>query len=155
MPTEAEWEYAARAGTETRFAQGDELTPEQAHFSRRATEHVRGRFVKMPKLKNRWIPVPVHELDASNAWGVRHMAGNVFEFTLSCWSDEHLGLSTDSDYLALAESQGPCRRVAKGGAFTTAMDGLRSASRIRPKEDYRRDFLGFRIVRVLSKTVEN
>ena len=154
LPTEAEWEYAARAGTQTRFAQGDELTADQANFSRRSTEHLRGRGVKLPEFANRWIPVPVNELDAANAWGVRHMSGNVEELTLSCWTDQHLGLPTDSAYLANSpQSSGSCkwnRRVAKGGAYTTAMDGLRPASRIRPTEDRRRDFYGFRIIRELG-----
>jgi len=150
LPTEAEWEYAARAGTQTRFAQGDELTANQANFSRRSTEHLRGRGVKLPEFVNRWTPVPVNELDAANAWGVRHMSGNVYEVTMSCWSDEHLGLPTDSAYMEIAKLEGTCRRVAKGGAYTTAMDGLRPASRIHPTEDYRRDFLGFRIIRELD-----
>ena len=154
LPTEAEWEYAARAGTQTRFGQGDELTADQANFSRRSTEHLRGRGVKLPELVNRWIPVPVNELDAANAWGVRHMSGNVYEVTMSCWTDQHLGLPTDGAYLANSpQSPGSCkwnRRVAKGGAFTTAMDGLRPAARNRPTEDNRRDFDGFRIIRELG-----
>lgn len=150
LPTEAEWEFAARAGNETRFAQGNKLTSDQANFSRKATEHLRGDFVSLPELKNRWAPVPVDELDASNSWGLRHMAGNVLELTMSCWSDEHLGLAKNSEYLALARKEGVCRRVAKGGAFDTAMDGLRHARRIRPTEDYRRNFLGFRIIRELD-----
>ena len=154
LPTEAEWEYAARAGTETPFAQGEELTAEQANFSRRSTEHVPGRGqnpgVSLPELVDRYSPVLVNELDAANGWGIRHMSGNVDELTLSCWSDEHLDLSNDSAYLANGDMKRSCRRVAKGGAFNTAMDGLRPAARVRPAEDRRRDFLGFRVVRELN-----
>jgi formylglycine-generating enzyme required for sulfatase activity len=145
LPTEAEWEYAARAGTETPFAQGSELTADQANFSRGATENL----LKAPRtdLIDRDMPVLVNELDAANGWGVRHMSGNVRELTLSCWSEEHLGLASDSAYLANADATGSCIRVAKGGDFGTAMDGLRPAARARPTEDRRRNYLGFRIVR--------
>lgn len=157
LPTEAEWEYAARAGTETPFAQGEDLTADQANFSRMATEHVLSRGkrpgVSLPELVNRYSPVPVQDLDAANGWGVWHMSGNVFEWTLSCWSEEHLGLSSDSAYLANGDLGRSCRRVAKGGAFNTAMDGVRLAARVRPTEDTRRDFHGFRVVRELGPPV--
>jgi formylglycine-generating enzyme required for sulfatase activity len=156
LPTEAEWEYAARAGTDTRFAQGDDLTADQANFSRAGTEYLRARgrepTVSLPELVDRYIPVAVNELDAANAWGVRHMSGNVEELTQSCWSDEHLHLSSDSAYLANGDAQRTCRRVAKGGAFNTAMDHVRPARRFRPTEDFRRDYLGFRVVRELHGT---
>ena len=148
LPTEAEWEYAARAGTETRFAQGDELTSEQANFLGSATARLRG--TPMPELIDRQTLVQVDELDAANGWGVRHMSGNVYEWTLSCWSPQHLGLETDSAYLAHARAQQSCRRVAKGGSYTNAMDQLRLATRLRPSESRRRDFVGFRLVRVLT-----
>ncbi|MEM9031399.1 MAG: formylglycine-generating enzyme family protein [Pseudomonadota bacterium] len=161
LPTEAEWEYAARAGTDTRFAQGDDLTAEQANFSRRATEHLRGRRqeeVSMPELANRRMPVPVHELDAANGWGLRHMSGNVAEVTLSCWAQSHLGLPTDSAYLAHAEAHATCpltaeasRRVAKGGDYGSAMDLVRPAWRSRPTEDRRRSFRGFRVIREFTE----
>ncbi|MFQ1700851.1 formylglycine-generating enzyme family protein [Loktanella agnita] len=153
LPTETEWEYAARAGTATRFAQGDELTPDQANFSRASTEHLRQRQRPegMAELVNRWQPVPVDELDAANAWGVRHMSGNVSEHTQSCWSAQHLSVSRSSAYLAISKPYQECgKTVAKGGAYTTAMDGLRPARRISPVEGYRRSFLGFRLVRVLT-----
>jgi formylglycine-generating enzyme required for sulfatase activity len=150
LPTEAEWEYAARSGTGTRFAQGDELTKEQANFSGRATEHVRGEGVTLPRLANRRVPVPVQLLDAANAWGLRHMSGNVHEITLSCWHPKHLEFSTTSLYLAHALSKASCPRVAKGGAFNVAMDGLRPASRVRRKETSRSDTVGFRVLRVLN-----
>lgn len=149
LPTEAEWEYAARAGTQTRFAQGDELTAKQANFSRDATEHLRQS--PMPELVNLYKPVPVDELDAENAWGLRHMSGNVGELTLSCWSEEHLGLESDSAYLQLSKTQTSCRRVEKGGAFSSAMDSVRLANRYRPLETYRANNLGFRIIRELHK----
>ena len=151
LPTEAEWEYAARAGTQTRFAQGDELTANQANFSRKATENL--QKIEMPHLTQRRRPVPVQELNAANDWGQRHMSGNVLELTQSCWTDEHLGLASDSTYMRLAQSQSQshCRRVAKGGAFNFAMDGLRPAARTPTAETYRRDHLGFRLVRELTR----
>lgn len=154
LPTEAEWEYAARAGTETPFAQGEDLTADQANFSRTATEHVLGRgqepAASMPELIDREMPVPVNELNAANAWGIRHMSGNVEELTLSCWSEQHLGLSSDSAYRDDGDPHVSCRRVTKGGAYSTAMDGLRLAMRNRPTEDRRRSNLGFRVVRELK-----
>lgn len=152
LPTEAEWEYAARAGTQTRFAQGDDLTADQANFSRRGTEQLR-RGLLMPNLIDRYKPVPVDELDAANGWGVRHMSGNVKELTLSCWTDQHLGLATDSAYLATSRSQDSCkwgRRVSKGGGYHNGMDHLRTARRMRPLETRRENSLGFRIVRELA-----
>lgn len=108
--------------------------------------------MNLPELADRYAPVPVDELGAANGWGLRHMSGNVSELTLSCWSDEHLGLSLDSAYLSDALSRPSCRRVAKGGAFHRAMDGVRLASRTRPTEDLRRAFLGFRVIRELDTT---
>jgi formylglycine-generating enzyme required for sulfatase activity len=145
LPTEAEWEYAARAGTTTRFAQGDDLTSEQAVFGRATTENLRGR--SMPELVDRNMPVEVDMLDAANAWGLRHMSGNVAEVTLSCHTATHIGLQRSSEYLEQVPVSNPCRRVAKGGRFGSAMDALRLARRTRPNEDYRRDFFGFRIIR--------
>lgn len=145
LPTEAEWEYAARAGTETPFAQGDALTPEQANFSRTGTEQLFGK--SLPDLVNRGQPVEVEDMDAANAWGLRHMSGNVAELTLLCWTRQHLGLSSDSAYLATADAQSSCRRTVKGGSFTSGMDWLRLAARTRQAEDKRKYNAGFRLVR--------
>lgn len=145
LPTEVEWEYAARAGTDSRFAQGEELTPDQANFSGVGTERLRG--TEMPGLTNRRMPVPVDELDAANAWGLRHMSGNVRERTRSCWTESHPGLDTSSAYLALSQAQSECERVSKGGAFSGAMDFARPAARGSSDEDYRSESAGFRVVR--------
>ncbi|MEM8792874.1 MAG: formylglycine-generating enzyme family protein [Pseudomonadota bacterium] len=149
LPTEAEWEYAARADTQTRFAQGDELTTDQANFSRAATENL--RKIEMPHLTNRRRPVSVDKLDAANAWGLRHMSGNVLEITQSCWTEEHISLARASAYLGLAQSQSNCRRVGKGGAFTSAMDNARLARRFRPLETRRTHNTGIRIIREMAQ----
>ncbi|MGL5011622.1 MAG: formylglycine-generating enzyme family protein [Paracoccaceae bacterium] len=145
LPTEAEWEHAARAGTETPFAQGDALTAEQANFSRKGTEH--GLDKPLPELVDRDQPVEVEDLDAANAWGLRHMSGNVSELTLSCWTEQHLGLSSASAYLASADTQNLCKRTVKGGGFDAGMDWCRLAVRTRQESSDRDEYTGFRLVR--------
>ncbi len=147
LPTEAEWEYAARAGTQTRFAQGDELTSEQANFYGRGTERLRG--VPRPDLLSRMLPVPVDELDAANEWGLRHMSGNVNEQTRSCYTNEYAGWSTSSEWLHQSEVES-CKRVSRGGAFNTGMDSVRVASRGSGSETHRSQYSGFRVVRQMN-----
>jgi formylglycine-generating enzyme required for sulfatase activity len=145
LPIEAEWEYAARAGTRTRFAQGDSLTVDQANIAVFRREGDRS----VPDPNNRKIPVPVDMLDAANAWGLRHMAGNVVELTMSCWSKRHLGLPTSSAYLAEARNSGTCPHVAKGGSFGRSGEYARPANRGSTSETSRSVSVGFRIVREL------
>ncbi|WP_269434811.1 formylglycine-generating enzyme family protein [Cochlodiniinecator piscidefendens] len=144
LPTEAEWEYAARSGTQTRFAQGDALTSDQANFLGSGTEQLTG--VARPDLLSRRVPVPVDDLDAANGWGLRHMSGNVIEQTRSCYTSEYAGWSTTSEWLrqSMVDS---CKRVSRGGGYSTAMDFTRVASRGAGEEDYRSTYSGFRIVR--------
>lgn len=92
IPTEAEWEYAARSGTQTRFAQGDELNTDQANFNGEGSEQILG--IREPRLISRYTPVTVDSLDAANAWGLRHMSGNATEITASCYTVRYLGWLT-------------------------------------------------------------
>jgi formylglycine-generating enzyme required for sulfatase activity len=147
LPTEAEWEYAARAGTQTRFAQGDELTSDQANFYGRGTEQLTG--VARPDLLSRRVPIPVDDLDAANQWGLRHMSGNVTEETRSCYTERYAGWSTSSEWLRQS-MMSSCRRVSRGGAYNTAMDFLRVASRGSGLENTRTRIGGFRIVRQMD-----
>lgn len=143
LPTEAEWEYAAHGGVDTKFGQGVSLTRGQANF---AVFNRQGDRVLFNPY-NDFMPVPVDMLDAANAWGLRHMAGNVKEITMTCWSNRQLDLLTSSEYLAEAQQAGSCRRVGKGGAFNGDVNYLRPASRGVFNEIYGRYFVGFRIVR--------
>jgi formylglycine-generating enzyme required for sulfatase activity len=144
LPTEAEWEYAARAGTQTPFAQGEEITTDQANFLGHGTEIMLGQ--DRPDLVSRGHPVLVDELDAANQWGLRHMSGNVIEITQSCWTDRHTDWPTSRIYLEMSLTT-PCRRVTKGGAYMAAMDYSRLAVRGRASMDSRSAVLGFRVVR--------
>ena len=157
LPTEAEWEYAARAGTRTRFAQGDTLTLEQANFTvflnQDGSEHVSDgtsgvKYFLDPR--SRKMPVPVDMLDAANAWGLRHMAGNVWEVTMSCMTERHLGLASSSAYLANALSSDSCPRVFKGGSFSGGRLYARPAARAGGVDNDRRAFKGFRIVKEMK-----
>jgi formylglycine-generating enzyme required for sulfatase activity len=147
LPTEAEWEYAARAGTTTPFAQGLEPTPDQINISSSFTELI--LLEDRIDLRTLGYPVPVDEMDAANPWGLYHMSGNVEEITLSCYTERYEGWSTSS--LWLERSFGPeCKRSVRGGAYGSAMSGARVASRRDIKETYRPSFTGFRIVKELN-----
>jgi len=156
LPTEAEWEYAARAGTQGRFAQGDTLTLEQANIA--IFRHADGTEYKFREKGERYLEDPnnrktlvlVDMLDAANAWGLRHMSGNVLELTMSCWTNRHLGLATSSAYLADAQNTGSCKRVPKGGSVGSSKEYARPANRGTAKEFTRSPRSGFRIVKELE-----
>lgn len=135
IPTEAEWEYAARAGTQTRFAQGDSISFEQANFNSPDADSPRPR-----------TPYPVDFLDAANRWGIRHMSGNVAERTSSCWTETYAGWSRSSEYLLQSDTVS-CRRVTRGGDHSTPLDFLRTAQRGFSEQDRRSLYVGFRIIR--------
>ncbi|WP_170759577.1 formylglycine-generating enzyme family protein [Ruegeria lacuscaerulensis] len=147
LPTEAEWEYAARAGTQTPFAQGEEVTTDQVNFLGSATEIMLDE--KRPNLVTRGKPVPVDELDAANGWGLRHMSGNVIERTLSCWTETYESWQSSSLYLEKALLPGCEFRVTRGGGYFTAMDYARVAVRGSGKEDVGSTVSGFRVLREL------
>ena len=158
LPTEAEWEYAARAGTTTRFAQGYEPTPEEANISGAATASMEQRA--RPDLRTLGHPVPVDELDAANPWGLRHMSGNVAEITLSCTPVTSDGKpdvdrplpdwDTTSDWLERSVAPS-CDRVTRGGNYGQDMNVARVAARGATLEAARLDFIGFRIVKELDR----
>jgi sulfatase modifying factor 1 len=131
LPTEAEWEYACRAGTDTRWSFGDEAEAlgDSAWYGNNAGGQ----------------PHPVAE-KRPNPWGLYDMHGNVWEW---CWD-------WDGQYSPepATNPRGPKRgrnRVLRGGAFDDPPRFLRSASRIDGPPEGRRWSPGFRCVRVPAR----
>ncbi|MCP5141872.1 MAG: SUMF1/EgtB/PvdO family nonheme iron enzyme [Chromatiales bacterium] len=135
LPSEAEWEYAARAGTSTRFHTGDCLTTEQANYDGH------GLVKGCPKGEYREKTLPVGSL-AKNAFGLYDMHGNVWEWTRDCWNDSYSGAPTNG----AAWNSGDCsQRVLRGGSWSDGASGARAAIRGGLTRDYRGSFLGFRL----------
>lgn len=125
LPTEAEWEYACRAGTTTRYNVGDSITREQANF-----------MFKIPSEEEKYIggdaTVEVGSY-APNSWGIYDMHGNVFEWC----SDEYDG----------PEGSNCLTYLIRGGGFFSIQETLRSARRIAKTPDFALPPLGIRLVK--------
>jgi sulfatase modifying factor 1 len=135
LPTEAQWEYACRAGTKTATAFGDSLSSRQANFK---GQPYNGAEVG-PSL-NRAAKVGGYP---ANAWGLHDMHGNVFEWCRD-WSHPKLPGGTDPDlYNSKAQS-----RVRRGGCWADEGWPCRSAFRTQFEPERRSDHIGFRIVAI-------
>lgn len=134
LPTEAQWEYACRAGTTSATAFGDSLSRKQANFQGKPYG---GAADEGPALKRaeRVGSYP------ANAWGVHDMHGNTFEWCRD-WYHSKLPGGADPDlHDKKAES-----RVRRGGAWTDEGWPCRSACRLRFEPERRYDHIGLRLV---------
>jgi formylglycine-generating enzyme required for sulfatase activity len=141
LPTEAEWEYACRAGTTSAFHYGDSVSCREVHFNATLPyeEARQKRRFFLPRCipLNRALPVGGRP---PNTWGLHDMHGNMWEFTSTDWDQEHR-----------PEQRGGRHRrvVVKGGSWFDAAVYARSASR-RPRLRDELDVnLGFRVLREL------
>jgi formylglycine-generating enzyme required for sulfatase activity len=117
--SEAEWEYAARAGTTTPFSTGDTLSPSAANYD--GSDDGSG-----PSDVNRQKTMPVGSFPA-NRFGLHDMHGNVSEWVEDCWHDDYTAM-TPTDGSAWLE--GDCNgRVLRGGSWGDSQVELRSAAR--------------------------
>jgi formylglycine-generating enzyme required for sulfatase activity len=152
LPSESEWEYAARTGTTTKFWWGDDdaAAPVHAWFNANSgCQNIKGLFCDHGQTH------PVGE-KPTNAFGLYDMAGNVWQWTQDCYDNSYTGIPTDgranetpsSDPKA-NDSQGKCLRVDRGGSWMFPAWLLRPATRERNPADYRNVILGFRVARTL------
>lgn len=143
LPTEAQWEYACRAGTTTATSFGNTFTSTQANFL--GSKPYNGSDVS-PAL-NRATPVGKYP---ANAWGLHDMHGNVFEYCRD-WYHMQLPGGDDPDLSTrkgTANRDGSFSRVRRGGAWNDEGKYLRSAFRLRYEPERRSDHIGFRVVAV-------
>lgn len=147
LPTEAEWEYAARAGTNTAFHFGDEVSCKEVHFNALFpyTEAKKNKRWYLP----RCMPMPkAIEVGSkpANIWGLHEIHGNVWEFTNTPWQDSHLNANRDGS----SSDHSSRWYVTKGGSWFDDAIWARSASRKKRLFDEMDTNLGFRVVRELA-----
>jgi len=132
--TEAEWEYAARAGTTTAYYWGDEIGKGNANCNRCGSKWDAEQTSPVGSFK-------------PNAFGLYDMAGNVWQWGQDCYHDDYNGAPTDGS----AWTSGDCsRRVVRGGSWTVVPQDLRAAYRYGGASDFRSVSLGFRVGRTLT-----
>nr|VFK56466.1 MAG: Formylglycine-generating enzyme, required for sulfatase activity, contains SUMF1/FGE domain [Candidatus Kentron sp. TC] len=144
LPTEAEWEYAARAGTSSPFSTGECIDTSQANHD---GNHGYGGC---PAKSGVYLgkTVPTGSLP-TNPWGLHEMHGNVWEWTMDCWHGSYRGAPSDGG-VWLEENEGNCfLRVIRGGSWNSRPNSLRSALRDKRSVEEANFFIGFRLVREL------
>ena len=148
LPTEAEWEYACRAGSTTPFNTGSNIFTAQANFNGNYP------YNNNPKGIYRNNTMSVGSF-APNAWGLYDMHGNVFEWCEDDWHENYYGSPTDNR--PWVDSPRGLSRVIRGGSYQCSASYCRSATRSsnRPNLCYNRsscnshdNSLGFRLVLV-------
>jgi formylglycine-generating enzyme required for sulfatase activity/predicted Ser/Thr protein kinase len=143
LPSEAEWEYAARAGTTTPFAFGETITSEVVCYASGWNF-----FAKEYRKK----PTPVGTFPP-NLFGLYDMHGNVDEWCLDEWVDNYNDAPTDGsargDIISISKNK---KRLMRGGFFALSESLCRSATRSSDAASFRSWCIGFRVVRVPSST---
>ena len=136
LPTEAQWEYVCRAGTDTPFHTGETISTDQANYDGNYTygDGVEGEVRKKT--------IPAGSL-AANAWGLYDMHGNVWEWCTDWYGASYYAKSPSAD------PQGPDEgkvRVLRGGSWYNSPKYFRSAARSRFAATRGNSYIGFRVI---------
>jgi formylglycine-generating enzyme required for sulfatase activity len=132
LPSEAQWEYACRAATTTRYSFGDAITPDNANYG----DSKLGRTSEVGAYR-------------ANRWGLHDMHGNVWEWVEDDWHENYQGAPTDGSAWKDAEA-GDRLCVLRGGSWGGIPGVCRSAYRVGIDTVIRDSYFGFRVARTLS-----
>ena len=145
LPSEAEWEYAARAGSETKYFFGNSAS-DLCRYANGAAAETDFSWRNKDCRDDYQRTAPVASFTA-NAFGLYDMHGNVWEWTQDCWNGSYKGAPSDGT----AWLSGNCgRRVLRGGSWYYFPNNLRSASRYYDSTGFRINSNGFRLARALD-----
>jgi formylglycine-generating enzyme required for sulfatase activity len=150
--SEAEWEYAGRAGATTAYSFGDDYPP-----SKKICDYANFADVSLKKAAPSFrtsdicddghaVPAPVGSFKP-NGFGLHDMHGNVFQWTEDCYVETYAKAPSDGS----PNTTGGCKlRVARGGSWYFSPGYLRSAFRNGNTPDFRNNYIGFRVGRTLK-----
>ncbi len=138
LPTEAEWEYACRAGTQTPFEFGETICTTLANYYGNSFP-----YRSEPKGVFRCATTQVGKLGFANGFGLYDMHGNVLEWCIDHWHPDYKGAPNDGQAWL---SSGRKPRVLRGGAWCLYPESCRSAYRNHAEPSYTSSSVGFRVV---------
>jgi formylglycine-generating enzyme required for sulfatase activity len=142
LPSEAEWEYACRAGTTTPFSFGELITTDVANYNGHHT------YGQSPKGDYRKQTTPVGSFSA-NGFGLYDMHGNVWEWCFDLWHDNYEGAPTNGSPWVTGKEKS---RLLRGGSWYDYPGLCRSAYRYWVTPDFRDDSFGFRVCCSVART---
>ncbi len=137
--SEAEWEYCCRAGTETQFWWGDEISTERANYDGNCT------FGEGAKGENSHNSLPVNSF-RPNPWGLYQVHGNVWEWCQDCWNSNYHNAPADGSAWTAGEGK---YRVLRGGSWAGGPDTLRPSRRLVNSRGDRFLDVGMRVARTI------